>query len=298
MLYLLPWTGRWDTGPLIGPAILLALENIRKNELIPGYDIEVHWRDTECEKLVGLKKTMDFWAHHGIDVIIGDGCSPVCIPVSMMASVWNIPMVSWGCSATSLSYHAVHDIFSRVVGPTTGRLMFYIKLLETFHWNVVGIISSTTDVHAYFSKTLFHELQFRNVTAVYHQTQTTNDQGYLNTEALNNLRNIMRSMRKRVRVIICFFYNSDIEQTIQLAHDEGMLEGYIYITFEYQIPRTSSMFNGMLILQLSFHTLNEYWQNFRAEVIKGFEDPTFKEMPGLSQQASVDEVSLDGGDYV
>ena len=94
MAYLLPWTGPWPTGSSMGPAILPALDNVRKKEFIPGFEIEMHWADTKCDKLSGMKKIIDLWLHHGVDVIIGDGCSIICSPVSLMASVWNVPMVS------------------------------------------------------------------------------------------------------------------------------------------------------------------------------------------------------------
>ena len=94
MAYMLPLTVQWPTASSMGPAILPALDNVRKKEFIPGFEIEMHWADTKCDKLSGMKKIMDLWLHHGVDVIIGDGCSVICSPVSFMASVWNVPMVS------------------------------------------------------------------------------------------------------------------------------------------------------------------------------------------------------------
>ena len=63
MAYLIPWSGQWYSGPDMGPAILPALENVKKNHLIPGYEIEMHWADTKCDELFGMKMIMDLWLH-------------------------------------------------------------------------------------------------------------------------------------------------------------------------------------------------------------------------------------------
>ena len=76
-----------------------------------------------------------------------------------------------------------------------------------------------------------------------------------------------------------------------------MLNGYIFLSLNQMISQTSAIFNGMLILHLSLHTMTDSWDIFRREVIQGFENPVFKEMPGLSQQASIDEVSISAGNH-
>ena len=79
----------------MGPAIIPALENIKQKVLIPEKDIELIWADTQCNELHGMKKVVDMWLQKKeIDVIIGDGCSTICNPVSSLASAWNVPMVS------------------------------------------------------------------------------------------------------------------------------------------------------------------------------------------------------------
>ena len=79
MLYLIPWTGKFTPGKTMGPVILKALENIKNRRLLSNYDVELHWRDTQCDKSVGIRKVIDVWKENqDLDVMIGDGCSTVC----------------------------------------------------------------------------------------------------------------------------------------------------------------------------------------------------------------------------
>ena len=300
MLYLIPWSGPWHSGSNMGPAILPALEYIRREELIPGYEIELLWADTECRKLTGMRKTVDLWLKHGADVIIGDACSTVCITVSLMASVWNIPMVSWGCTAAILSDKSVHDTFSRLDGPNTGYLMLYINLLEAFSWKTVGIISDMAEVDVYVANMLFIELQRRNLTAYYYKTQSTVNHGHLNIKAMAQLHNIIKSMKKRVRVIICIVYDTDFDNIIQLSKDEGMLAGFVFIIYEYQSPQNSAILNGMLFIKVAVSKQIEQWDKFTDQVIEGFGNPMFNNMPSLYNQDTQHQHDLStyGGDYL
>ena len=45
MAYLIPWTGQYTFGKVIGPVILKALENVKNRGLLSNYDIELQWRD-------------------------------------------------------------------------------------------------------------------------------------------------------------------------------------------------------------------------------------------------------------
>ena len=44
MAYMLPLTVQWPTASSMGPAILPALDNVQKKELIPGFGIEIDWQ--------------------------------------------------------------------------------------------------------------------------------------------------------------------------------------------------------------------------------------------------------------
>ena len=47
--YLLSWSHEWAAGPYIGSSIEIAIQEIRKRQLLPGYEIEWILEDTWCQ---------------------------------------------------------------------------------------------------------------------------------------------------------------------------------------------------------------------------------------------------------
>ena len=47
--YLLSWSHEWAVGPFIGSAIIVAIKEIRKRQLLPGYHIDWVHEDTWCQ---------------------------------------------------------------------------------------------------------------------------------------------------------------------------------------------------------------------------------------------------------
>ena len=301
MTYLIPWTGQMKAGPEIGPAILPALEYIKTKELIPGYQIKMHWADTECNQLSGIKKILDLWLHHKtIDVIIGDGCSTVCIPLSYMASAWNIPMVSWGCAAKQFSDKSVHDRFSRVMGSGIDYIHVFTQILITFQWERVGIITSTSANNAELARALYNDLQRRNFTAFHYTIQSTGNQDHTDFNALSILRSIVRTLKNKVRIIICFIFDENFTNFVRLAVDEGMVNGYVFLTIENVKPflLNNLPLGGLITVRIrSVNNKEDIWKTFVAEIERGFDNPAFADMPRASQQDQ-GFISIYGGDYI
>ena len=116
----IPWIRGWLIGGQIGSAVSIAIEEVHRRQLLPGYEIEWIWRDSYCEPRRGMAMAIDMWASvDHLDGIIGDMCSVVCQPVSLLAAAWNIPVVSPTCSSPTLSDKSTYPTFSRLEGPGT-----------------------------------------------------------------------------------------------------------------------------------------------------------------------------------
>ena len=73
--------------------------------------------------MVGMKKLIDIWRdNQDLDVIIGDACSMVCHPASLLASVWNVPIISYGCTLQELSDKSTHPTFVRIIVNTSHKV--------------------------------------------------------------------------------------------------------------------------------------------------------------------------------
>ena len=229
MAYLIPWTGLFPVGTTMGPVILQALENIKDRGLLSNYDIELHWRDTQCDKAIGVKMLIDIWRdNQDLDVIIGDACSIVCYPASLLASVWNVPIISWGCTLEALSDKSVHPTFSRVIRPSSDRVGILKELVIMFGWNRVGIISETDKVYKEQSIELLSKLRLLNITVFYYSIISFNHKSN-NDRVSNNLENVMKSVKDRARILIIFSYGLRLTVLARVSKDNYMEKGYVFL---------------------------------------------------------------------
>ena len=82
--YVLPSIG-WPVGPTIGSAIILAIEELDRRQILPGYKVDWIMRDDHCEQLRGMQMLVEMWGESdkSLDVIVGPGCSVVCQPLAL-----------------------------------------------------------------------------------------------------------------------------------------------------------------------------------------------------------------------
>ena len=156
----LSWISGWEIGYSIGPGIILGIEEVHRRQILPGYDIEWIWRDSQCEPNRGMQMAVDMWASvQDLDAIIGDGCSNVCQPVSLLAAAWGIPMISWGCTSPSLSDKSMYPVFSRVEGTWLSLAPVFNALSDVFNWTTIAVLSTTEEIWTLTAKAVVHKLE-------------------------------------------------------------------------------------------------------------------------------------------
>ena len=93
--YLWPWTHAWPVGPYSASALVVALTEIERRQLLPGFNIEWIMEDSWCEGKRGMQMAVEIWDRvSDLDVVIGPGCSVACEPVALLCASWNIPVIS------------------------------------------------------------------------------------------------------------------------------------------------------------------------------------------------------------
>ena len=96
-----------------------------------------------------------------LDALIGGGCSVVCVPASLLAASWGLPIVSYACVSDRLSDKEQYSTFARVVGPFYQVNLITEALLEMFGWDCVSIISDKINVYYDQTKKLEYRLKAR-----------------------------------------------------------------------------------------------------------------------------------------
>lgn len=143
---MLPFTGFWPGGPNMASAILIAMDKVHNDPYwLQGHNLSYVMKDSRCEPQASIVSVIDLYMLEDprVDVYIGPGCSPGCLPGASIAGHWGIPMISWGCGATDLSDKVAFPYFVRTTGTFTGAGDFVRALMERYNWKRLGIMATT-----------------------------------------------------------------------------------------------------------------------------------------------------------
>ena len=175
----------------------------------------------------GTKAAISVWSQtEDLDAIIGPPCSKSCLTVAPIADAWGIPVIAYSCYIDTLSDTKQYPNFARTVGTTKLIAETANHITEYFGWDRIGIISSTRSVHLSMAK--YHEklhsqsgkeLFFFSTTS----TLTSSDQN----RELERMRQILRLLKTKCRVIFAYMYSLNVRNMLVLAQEEDMLEGKI-----------------------------------------------------------------------
>ena len=169
---LLPFSG-WPVAQKMGSAIIVGIEKVKTEGILPDFDLSYLFIDTKCSAYHGLTGAMDIWSNlTDLDVFIGGGCSVVCEPVALVSAVWNTPHVSWGCNSADLSDKHKYPTFSRTVGPWVSLAPMVADLMKTFGWTRAGIVATTANIMQLTANAFRDEILSRGYEVFRHDMKT------------------------------------------------------------------------------------------------------------------------------
>ncbi|XP_077864432.1 atrial natriuretic peptide receptor 1-like [Saccoglossus kowalevskii] len=227
---LLPWTGFWNVGKNIGGAVSVAVDYINSNQnILPNKTLQFVWKDTGCHAKQGLKEAVNLWSTTQPHAFIGGGCDEVCEPVGLLASSWNIPMVSWGCTSSSLSRKFEYDTFSRTVGPYTKTGPMFVGIMKYYNWARVAILSSTSHMWQLTSHDILLSLEEQGVEVATFQTFDPGNE-HIGEVTLGHTHMLEDTMSLSRIIIICSS-DGDVRDIMLAAFDLNMINGdYVFLT--------------------------------------------------------------------
>ena len=175
----------------------------------------------------GTKAAISVWSQtEDLDAIIGPSCSKSCLTVALIADAWLIPVISYGCYSDALSDPKQYPNFARSVGTTQLVALIANHITEYFGWETIGIISSKSSVHLSMARN-HKKLHSQSGKQVFFfsatSTLTSSDQN----KELERMRQILRLMKMKCRIIFAYMYPLNVRDMLALAQEEDMLEGKI-----------------------------------------------------------------------
>ncbi|GAB6027475.1 Gamma-aminobutyric acid type B receptor subunit 1 [Chamberlinius hualienensis] len=212
----------WIGGPGCLPAAEMALRDVNKrDDILPGYRLNVQWNDSECEPGLGASVMYDLLYNPPQKLMLLCGCSVVCTTVGEAAKMWNLVVLSFGSSSPALSNRKRFPTFFRTHPSATVHNPTRIKLFERYKWQRIAILQQAEEV---FISTV-EDLENRCKEAK-NPIEIVTRQSFLTkpADAVRNLR------RQDARIIVGLFYVGAARQVMCEAF-KNQLYGKQYVWF-------------------------------------------------------------------
>ncbi len=152
--------------PYLGSAMTIAVDNINNNPyILPNHTLRFVVGYDQCSSKIGLDAFVTLVQEHQIQGVIGPACSRAAIVVGLLASQWNMPVVSYSTSDIALSDKKVYDTFIRSRPPTSQMGSAIQGIARQFDWKTIGILQMQGSGHfVYIENGVIHYLGEDNVT--------------------------------------------------------------------------------------------------------------------------------------
>ncbi|XP_072020667.1 atrial natriuretic peptide receptor 1-like [Amphiura filiformis] len=235
---LFPWGGWFSAGQHgCAGAVIQAIDEINANtELFPtiheqGHYIDFVYGDSNCNPsdAIPLFPEMYFGkaGYPVVDAYIGPACSVNCEPGGLMATKWNIPMVSFICTSTKLSDKTLYPTFARTAAPSYKTAPFFGQIMKEFKYDRAAIFYSSDNIQVLSAIAIKDEFLRLGILLPDFVLFEPGASG-----AVAEKRALIEAA-KRTRVFILCAYGDDARSILLDALDLGMLNGdYAFFTNE------------------------------------------------------------------
>lgn len=113
-----------------------------RSQLLPGYKLEIEWRDTKCQLGHGVQALFQHVNEPPTKImLLGGMCSAATRPIAECSHLMNLIQVGYGASSFYLSDKEKYPLFFRTIPPEEGHNYGRLAVLKYFKWNRIAILT-------------------------------------------------------------------------------------------------------------------------------------------------------------
>ncbi|XP_037958924.1 guanylate cyclase 32E [Teleopsis dalmanni] len=254
----------------------LAVENINKNpELLPGKKLTFKAFDIGQTISAYRVQTIRFMTQmREENVVAFIGPDESCTYEALLASAWNIPMISFKCSDSIVSNKDIFHTFARTLAPASKVSKSVISLLNAFHWKIFSIIVSSRPIWSTEVARAIQELAVSNNFTITHFKEITD---YIPIDkTVSKMQKIIEETFRTTRVYIFVGEHFAMVDFVRCMQNRKLLQDgdYIIISVDDEIYDSKLRFNIM-----ERHYLDPY---IRKDKSKSLDKHSFRSVIKIS----------------
>ncbi|XP_055642791.1 guanylate cyclase 32E [Toxorhynchites rutilus septentrionalis] len=215
-------------------ALLLAIESINNDTaLLPGKTIKLKPVDIGAQKspkaypIIKMTEMRD----DGIAAFIGP--DETCTTEALVASAWNIPMISYKCTDAAVSDKNVYSSFARTLPPATKVSKSVVSLMIANNWHCFSIVAGK---HPAWSMEIAHAIK---VQAESNNLTVNNYKEYSDyiPSKIQKLQNIVDETYRTTRIYIFIGEYIEMVDFVRCMQNKKLLSSgdYIVISIDDEI---------------------------------------------------------------
>uniref|UniRef100_A0A914HY59 Guanylate cyclase n=1 Tax=Globodera rostochiensis TaxID=31243 RepID=A0A914HY59_GLORO len=200
------------------PAVTLALERARQEQLIDNINFTYTWRMSDCFQPWAVGYANQLILTETVDVVIGPPCVSSAIAAGYVATFYNTPIYLWGATVSpALTNATVFPTVNNMNVNSDKLAMAVQSVLVQFNWTEVSFVyipdyerMVCNSVQQSFSSLV----NVSNLTIVFqHQMESNTD----------SMKSTLRSLRNRSRIVVgCFDVEVDRRNFLLSIFDSGL----------------------------------------------------------------------------
>ncbi|XP_025989465.2 atrial natriuretic peptide receptor 1 isoform X1 [Solenopsis invicta] len=222
------------------PAILLAVKYVSSPRgPLPGWDIKVDSRDSNCSSIKGPLYAFEFYTNKTADAFLGPVCEYVIAPVARYAGVWGIPVLTAGAQAEAFRFKGDFPTLTRMMGSHQLVSEALRHILWRFGWKICGLLlhnynkankDKKGNSECYFRLSavfgaIESKLNYKPEVKAFDQETTTAEE----------YRDLLTHISKTARIIVMCANSTTIREILLAAEELGMVDSGEYVFFSIEL---------------------------------------------------------------
>lgn len=218
-------------GLRISGALTYAIDQINSNAtLLAGHKLSLTWSDKCNNRSATIKALTEQWRDGAIAFF---GPEDTCDVEAHIAAAWDLPMISYKCTDSTVSDKETFPTFVRTFPPDTQVTKSVIALLKHHGWKEFMIIQMDQDRWANVAQRLKTVAIKNDITPIdiwlYTKMNLCCQRNQTCCQQPFSFPKLIEETHKKTRIYVFLGETNDLIRFMQGMHNEGYLEGGQYV---------------------------------------------------------------------